>query len=107
MWRYLRDQTCVILDHCRSNHISTKFIKELFKEHKTYEDISNIIMIKFLVWQGFTVTLIKEFYRKNCISSYISKEYFEQIVSKALDQVTLFRKLVSLFLYLYMQLGET
>ena len=101
MWRYLRDQTCVILCHCRSNHISTKFVKELFKEHKTYEDISNIIMIKFLAWQGFTVTLIKEFYRKNCISSHISKGYFEQIVSKALDQVTLFRKLVSLFFYIF------
>ena len=77
---------CVTMDQ-----IKAEFIIELFKKSKSYEDISDILRQRFPSSKGFSVTSIKRFWKKNRISSRVSKEYLGEIVSKAVDEVTLSR----------------
>ena len=83
------------------DQISAEFIIELFKE-----DISDILRKRFPSSKGFSVTSIKRFCKKNCISSRVSKEYLGEIVSKAVDEVTLLRLLILLNPCIYMLLEE-
>ena len=78
------------------DQISAEFIIELFKKNKTYEDISDILRQRFPGSKGFSVTSIKRFCKKNRISPRVSKEYLGEIVSKAVDEVTLLRLLILL-----------
>ena len=82
--------------------ISAEFTIELFKKYKTYEDISDILRQRFPSSKGFSVTSIKRFWKKNRISSRVSKEYLGEIVSKAVDEVTLLRLLILLSPCIYM-----
>ena len=51
-------------------------------------------MQRFPDTKRFSVTSIKHFCNKICIKSHFSKEYIEEIASKATDEVTLFRLLI-------------
>ena len=84
------------------DQISAEFIIELFKKNKSYEDISDILRKRFPSSKGFFVTSIKRFCKKNRISSRVSKEYLGEIVSKAVDEVTLLRLLILLNPCIYM-----
>ena len=82
---------CVTMDR-----ISAEFIIELFKKNKSYEDISDILRQRFPSLEGFSVASIKRFCKKNRTSSLVPKEYLGEIVSKAVDEVTLLRLLILL-----------
>ena len=57
-------------------------------------------------FKGFSVTSVKRFCKENRISPRVSKEYLREIVSKAVDQVTLFRLLILLSPCIYMYLED-
>ena len=78
------------------DQIIAEFIIELFKKNKTYEDINDILRQRFPSLKGFSVISIKRFCNKNCISLRVSKEYLGEIVSKAVDAVTLLLLLILL-----------
>ena len=69
----------------------------VIKKNKTYEDISDILRRSFPGLKGFSVTSIKRFCMKNRISTRVLKEYLGEVVSKAVDEVTLLRLLICLF----------
>ena len=78
------------------DQISAEFIIELFKKNKTYKDINDILRQRFPSLKGFSIISIKRFCNKNCISLHVSKEYLGEIVSKAVDAVTLLLLLILL-----------
>ena len=88
---------CMTMDQ-----ISTEFIIELFKKNETYDDINDILRQRFQGSKGFSVTSLKRFCKKNRISLRVSKEYLGEIVSKAVDEVTLLRLLILLSPCIYM-----
>ena len=84
------------------SQISKEFIRELFKKDKAYQDIYDILRQRFPGSKGFPVTSIKIFCKKNCISPRESKKYLREIVSKAIDEVTLILLLILLSPCVYM-----
>ena len=92
-----REWLCLTMDQ-----ISAEFIIELFKKNKTYEDISDILRQRFPGSKGFSTASIEPFCKKNCISRLVSKEYLGEIVSKAVDEVTLLLFLTLLSPCIYM-----
>ena len=68
VYQIKREWLCLTMDQT-----SAEFITVLFKKNKICEDTSNILRQKFPVSEGFSVTSIKRFCKKNCISSRVSK----------------------------------
>ena len=77
--------------------ISAKFFKELFKENKTYEDISYIFRQIFSGSCDFYVILIKCFF----FHPAYQKKQIGETVSKAVDELTLFYLLILRISYLF------
>ena len=88
---------CMTMDQ-----ISVEFIIDLLKKNKTYEDISDILRQRFPGSKGFCITSIKRFCKRNRISLRVSKEYLREIVSKAVEEVTLLCLLILLSPCIYM-----
>ena len=77
--------------------ISAKFFKELFKESKTYEDISYILRQIFSGSSEFYVILIQCFF----FTPRIKKKQIGETVSKVVDELTLFYLLILGISYLF------